>query len=221
MPTRQTVLSYLEDYELLGSSIVFVQARGLRTIRCSYKCLLSEARRLARELEARNIRQGERVLLCGDNSIEWVTAFWGCCLRGAVVVPLDKGSSREFLVSVARQTEPKLVLADRDVSATEHLRFPVLNLEGLSQQIARHASTPYPVEGIDEDTVVEIIYTSGTTSDPKGVVLTHRNLLANLLPLEPEIAKYMEWERFFHPLRFLNLVPLSHVFGQFMGLFVP
>jgi long-chain acyl-CoA synthetase len=220
MPTRQTVLSYLEDYASRGSSIVFAQRRGLRTIRCSYKRLLGEARRFARELEARDIQHGERVLLCGDNSVEWVTAFWGCCLRGAVVVPLDKGSSAEFVVTVARQTEPKIMLADRDVSA-EHLRIPVVRLEGLSQQIACHASTPYAVDGIDEETVVEIIYTSGTTSDPKGVVLTHRNLLANLLPLEPEIEKYLKWEWFFHPIRFLNLIPLSHVFGQFMGLFVP
>ena len=53
------------------------------------------------------------------------------------------------------------------------------------------------------------------------MLLTHRNLLANLLPLETEIAKYIKWGRFFHPIRFLNLVPLSHVFGQFMGIFVP
>ena len=52
-------------------------------------------------------------------------------------------------------------------------------------------------------------------------MLTHGNLLANLEPLELEIAKYRRYERIFHPLRFLNLLPLSHVFGQFMGLFVP
>lgn len=221
MPTRQTVLSYLDDYAHRGSSIIFAQQQGLRTIRCSYEGLLQRARRFARELEARDIRPGDRVLVCGDNSIEWVTAFWGCCLRGAVIVPLDKGSSPEFIMTVARQTEPKLMLADRDVPTAEHLWVPIVRLEGLSQQISRHASSPYALEGVDEKTLVEIIYTSGTTSDPKGVVLTHGNLLANLLPLEPEIAKYIKWERFFHPIRFLNLVPLSHVFGQFMGLFVP
>ena len=52
-------------------------------------------------------------------------------------------------------------------------------------------------------------------------MLTHGNLLANLLPLEHEVAKYLKWERFVHPVRFLNLVPLSHVFGQIMGMFVP
>ena len=51
--------------------------------------------------------------------------------------------------------------------------------------------------------------------------MTHRNLLANLAPIEREMRKYSSWERFFHPIRFLNLVPLSHVFGQFMALLVP
>jgi long-chain acyl-CoA synthetase len=68
---------------------------------------------------------------------------------------------------------------------------------------------------------VEIVFTSGTTADPKGVVISHRNILANLEPLEKEIRKYLKYERVFHPLRFLNLLPLSHVFGQFLGLFIP
>ena len=45
--------------------------------------------------------------------------------------------------------------------------------------------------------------------------------MANLTPLEQEIKRYLKWERLFHPVRFLNLLPLSHVFGQFMGIFVP
>ena len=67
----------------------------------------------------------------------------------------------------------------------------------------------------------DILFTSGTTADPKGVRITHGNLLANLVPLENEIKRYLKWERGVHPVRFLNLVPLSHVFGQFMGMFVP
>src|SRR5258705_529609 len=55
----------------------------------------------------------------------------------------------------------------------------------------------------------------------KGVLITHRNLMANLTPLEREIKRHLKWERLFHPIRFLNLLPLSHVFGQFMGIFVP
>ncbi len=53
------------------------------------------------------------------------------------------------------------------------------------------------------------------------MVITHGNVLTNVAPLEAEIRKYLKYERFFHPVRFLNLLPLSHVFGQFLGIFLP
>ena len=202
MAERRTLISYLDDYERRGRETVFVHHRGLRTIRWSYERLVEEAHGFARKLNARGIGHGDRVLLSGENSPEWAAAFWGCCLIGAVVVPLDKGSTREFIDSVAKQTGAKLI-TDPLLDHTSHVQD----------------NPPRPK--LDEDAIVEIIYTSGTTSEPKGVVLTHRNIIANLQPLEREIAKYLKWERFFHPIRFLNLVPMSHVFGQFMGLFVP
>ena len=74
---------------------------------------------------------------------------------------------------------------------------------------------------LTRDDIVEIVFTSGTTAEPRGVVITHGNILANLEPLEREIGKYLKYERIFHPIRFLNLLPLSHVFGQFLGIFLP
>lgn len=74
---------------------------------------------------------------------------------------------------------------------------------------------------ITRNDIAQILFTSGTTAEPRGVVLTHGNFLANLEPLERGIDPYRKYERWFHPLRFVSLVPLSHVFGQFMTLFVP
>src|SRR5260370_8840526 len=66
-----------------------------------------------------------------------------------------------------------------------------------------------------------MVFPWGTAAEPGGVVLTHGNILANLEPLERGIQPYLKYERFFHPLRFVNLLPLSHVFGQFLGIFIP
>ncbi len=217
---RQTLLSYLDDY-VRRSDTVFVQREGLRLVSWSYKKLVLTSRRIARELESRGVSPGERVILCGANSAEWVAAFWGCLLSGVVVVPIDRQSSAEFVSSVQKQTDAKLAFADRDAAALHHLPIPLIELNRLQDLTASHSSERNVNLAINPDTLAEIIFTSGTTSTPKGVMLTHRNILANLIPLEREIEKYRRWKRLVHPLRFLVLVPLSHVFGQFMSVFVP
>jgi long-chain acyl-CoA synthetase len=190
-------------------------------------------------LETRGVSKGERVLFWAGNGPEWVAAFFGCALRGAIAVPLDVESAPEFVEKVQRQTEARLMLVSAETreraggfvasqraaggagSLSASGGPSVIALEELEGLVARHPAEAYAHEGISGEDIVEIIYTSGTTAEPRGVVLTHGNLLANLAPLEEEIGKYLRWERIVHPLRFLSLLPLSHVFGQFMGIFVP
>ena len=217
---RETLLSYLDDYLQRGSETVFVSKNGLRYARCSYAQLVRYARQAARELEARGIHDGDRVILSGENSAEWVAIFWACLLCGAVVVPIDKETTASFSLSVPQQTQARLVFADANVAWASVLHIPQIRVDDLFRLIdTRDEYTGF--HAITSNTLAEVVFTSGTTSTPKGVMLTHANLLANLLPIEKEISKYLKWERFFHPIRFLNLVPLSHVFGQFMGMFVP
>src|SRR6185369_15878675 len=78
-----------------------------------------------------------------------------------------------------------------------------------------------PSSDLGSEATAEIIFTSGATAEPKGVVLTHKNILANIVPIEREMAKYKRYIRPFSPIRFLNLLPLSHMFGQAMATFVP
>src|SRR5215213_1937869 len=219
---RSNINSYLEDYLRRGGETAFAHRRGLRLVRWSYGRVAEAAYRFARELESRGVEKGERVLLWAANGPEWVAAFFGCALRGAVLVPLDVESAPDFVTRVEAQTQARLLLVSAETKQrAAALELPTLALEDFEEALARRSPAPFEARDVGTDDLLEIIYTSGTTAEPRGVCLTHRNLLANLAPLEEEMRKYMRWIRLVRPLRFLCLLPLSHVFGQFMGILVP
>src|SRR6202521_1287286 len=232
---RESLLSLFAEFERYSRDIAVVQRRGYRRESWTYEKLTKTAVACALELKQRGVRTGDRVLLWGPNSAEWVAAFWGCLLRGAVAVPMDDGATPEFAARVARDVAAKLILQSREKPPLDPA-IPRLVMEDLadtligSRVVATHQApgeAPKAFyecladEPLTRRHVAPILFTSGTTAEPRGVVLTHGNFLANLEPLERGIEPYRKYERWFHPLRFVNLVPLSHVFGQFMTLFVP
>src|SRR3984957_19774259 len=121
---------------------------------------------------------------------------------------------------LAREVGAKLIFRDRGLVDIEVPTTTII-LESLPALIAQRNSSPYIGPSPGRQDTLEIIFTSGTTAEPHGVVISHGNVLANIEPLEREIQKYLRYERIFHPLRFLNLLPLSHVFGQMLGIFIP
>jgi len=215
---RQSLVEYLPDFLRHGREVAYVQQAGYRTARWSYRQVAESAFRFVRELEARGIGRGDHVLLWGVNSAEWIAAFLGCMLRGVIVVPIDDIATSEFALRVHQQVRARLLVCSR-----EHVlaQLPALTLEELTTTISRHSPAAYSVDAFNPSDILEIVFTSGTTAEPKGVVITHGNVLANVAPLEAEIKKYLKYERWVHPVRFLNLLPLSHVFGQFLGIFLP
>jgi len=197
-----------------------VDHRGNRRYRTTYGELAEVAGRFAAELERHSIVAGDRVVLWGENSAEWIGVFFGCLLRGVIVVPLDAAGSSEFAGRVVKDVSAKLIVGDSSLLATLGDDVPKLLLAGIKAQLP--AEPMFAVsDAVGEHAPFQIIFTSGTTSEPKGIVHTHRNVLASLQPIEDEIAKYRRYERWVHPLRFLHCLPLSHVFGQFMGLWAP
>ena len=217
---RSSLVEFVRAYGNRRDEIAVAQKRGYRIERWTYAQIADDANRFARELEARGMAKGDAVLLWGESSAEWTAAFLGCILRGAVAVPIDSISTGDFALRVAHDVQAKLILRSAKVAGIE-TPIPILHFEHLHEMIAKRSTAPYPSPELNRADPLEIIFTSGTTADPRGVVISHGNVLANIAPLEREIQKYLRWERYVHPLRFLNLLPLSHIFGQMMGLFIP
>jgi long-chain acyl-CoA synthetase len=221
---RQSLLEYFQPHSRPPREIAVAWRRGYRMIRWTYAELLHNAQRFAQQLAAKNITKGDRVLIWGENSGEWLAAFLGCMFAGAVAVPMDAIADRNFVARVVRQAGVRLAVAGREISAgaAPVLGVPIVALESLGEAAPGEGIRfELPQPEVTRTDPVEIVFTSGTTSEPRGVVLTHGNLLANLETLEKEIDRYRRYERYFHPLRFLDLLPLSHVFGQLLGIFLP
>ena len=224
---RRSLIEFVLELDARGDAPAWAHHRGYRTERWSYRHTALVARQFAGELEARGVERGERVLLWGENCAEWVAAFLGCILRGAVAVPMDRIAAPDFALRVARETQARLIVAGREFAgrlAGQDIGLKAgtpLMFDELAQALDRHGDAAYTPPPLGRSDLAQLVFTSGTTAEPKGVAISHGNLLANLEPLEDGIRPYLKYEWLVHPLRFLDLLPLSHVFGQFMGIWVP
>ncbi len=221
---RDTLLDVFDDFvRLRGDFLVYDD--GYRSRTWTYQDVGRAATAFAARLQAAGVRPGDRIVLWSENRPEWIVALWGTLLAGAVLVPVDYRSSPALLRRLQHRVQARLVLVGTDVSApadedpTPVWRLPeVVPAPPITGAPAGHALPRPPAT---RDDLAEIIFTSGATADPKGVTITHRNILANIVPIEREVAKYRTFARPFHPIRFLELLPLSHMFGQAMAAFIP
>ncbi|MGC8550604.1 MAG: AMP-binding protein [Acidobacteriaceae bacterium] len=218
---RKTLISLLDDFRRHGQEIAIVEHRGVRRYPATYAQLLTTADRFALELMRRSIHFGDRVVFWGKNSALWVGAMHGCIQRGVIVVPLDAAGSPAFARRVLQDVKPGIILADPELlAALGPTTIPTLRFDQLDATLPESQGS-HINHSVEPDTPVQILFTSGTTAEPKGIVHTHRNILSSLAPIETGIRQYIGYERYVHPLRFLHTLPLSHVFGQFMGLWIP
>jgi long-chain acyl-CoA synthetase len=199
---------------------------GYRVRRHSYADVTHAARGFAAKLIANGVSKGDKVILWGENRPEWIACYWGIQLAGAIAVPIDYRSSPEFAQRINHIVDAKVILVGDD---TEKFIGAAEGTES-SEGAARYwrfddfdwsADGPIPAIAIERDDIAQIVFTSGATAEPKGVVIRHRNILANTVPVAKEIDKYKKYARPFSPIRFLNLLPLSHMFGQSMATYIP
>src|SRR5437868_11885328 len=158
---RHSLLEYFDNFLPLGRETAYIQRRGYRTVRWTYRQVAEAAFQFARELDKQRIEKGDRVLIWGPNSAEWVATFFGCALRGVIVVPMDDAAAPEFALRVAQQVSAKLLVCSR-----EHAQngLPTLLLDDLQEVLGRHSAAPYNPVPVETSDPLEIVFTSGTTA---------------------------------------------------------
>ncbi len=184
-----------------------------RTRKWRYRDVAALVPRVAGLLAGTGIEKGDRVAIWAVNRPEWGIAFLGAAHAGAVLVPLDVRTPADLAQKIVDRTAPKLVLASaQTLAAASALGLPVLPIEPLPD-LARTVP-PLAAPSIGPDDLAEIVFTSGTTGEPKGAMISHRNLVSNATVLV-DVFTLAPGERL------LSVLPLSHLFEQVPGFLAP
>jgi long-chain acyl-CoA synthetase len=199
------------------------------TTRLTYADLFKRSGELARVLIARlGLHPGDRIALIGENCPEWPLMYMAISRACCTVVPLDRmmapaDAARLIKLVDAKAviTSPAIMKAAQDHLGMKHELPPCLNMLADLAPFAGEAWT-YPEASIGErplkdpspETLASIIFTSGTTRDPKGVMLSHGNVVADALSVA-EVLEPMESDRF------LSVLPLNHAFEFTCDFLIP
>ncbi|MEX2271987.1 MAG: AMP-binding protein [Vicinamibacterales bacterium] len=226
---RETLVAFFRDYIAASKrreQTFILHDDGFRTRQWTYGRLADASRAFAARLKAAGLAPGVKIVIWGENRGEWIAALWGIRLAGLVSVPVDFRASPEQALRIRNIVQAPVLLVGADVTPPAADGFQIWRMDDENLWNGNREPGTEPGERVEplepgEPQLAEIIFTSGATAEPKGVTLTDKNILANINPIEEEIKKYRKYLPLVAPLRFLNLLPLSHMFGQSMATFMP
>ena len=180
--------------------------------RWSYKSLDELSSAAALRLRDAGVEPGDRVLISGENHPDWCLSWFGIVKAGATAVPLETGLTELQIKTISAKAEVKAAVLDEVSRAAyaQHLDCTLLDLH----ELADRGPALDPIVRPKPDDIASILFTSGTTGDPKGVMLSHRNfceLLASLGRIFP--LRQSD--------RVLSVLPLHHTFEFTCGLMLP
>lgn len=189
-----------------SNGICFIGERGTDTF-TAYKDLLSDALKIAAGLQHSGLKKGDELIFQFQDNQSFITTFWACLFAGIIPVPLSLGVSEEQKQKVSRLwhklNNPFLIADGTRTAETPEIATRTLQLEAL---LALENPVFQPVELTGSD-IAFIQFSSGSTGSPKGVTLTHANLLANVDAIHKGIHSPEEGDSFF------SWMPLTHDMG--------
>ncbi|MBN1502273.1 AMP-binding protein [Candidatus Woesearchaeota archaeon] len=177
--------------------------------RYSYHDIFTYARKFVTYLQNKNIKKGDRIVICSYNCPQYIYAFIASILYGAILVPLDYSLSSDFIEKIIKETDAKLIITS--IYKIIEPEIEIINVEELDS-VLKGLRKEAKINKSSDNDLLQILYTSGTTSDPKGVLLTHENIYSNLTAIQQVINIKESY-------KFLSIIPLSHSFEQISGFF--
>ncbi|HVA79713.1 MAG TPA: AMP-binding protein, partial [Candidatus Binataceae bacterium] len=207
--------------ERYGSAPALIARRpsGER-VTTSYRELRDKAHRAALLLARRGVKAGDRVLLISENSPDWVLGYFAILCAGAIAAPLDHLISAEELVPICNIAEPRAALRSGGVArrlgdaiGTAAPSAIEIDLAELTRPFMLDKSAPSPLPP-ERKAIASIVFTSGTTGAPKGVMLSHGNFAAEVAMLGRVFALGGDDT-------LLSLLPLHHTFEFTCGMLLP
>ncbi len=185
---------------------------GYRTVSLTYAQTYEMAQRVVVWLAHEGLKKGDKVLLFAPNSPYWVIFFFGCMLAGVIPVPLNIQMTIDQIERIANQAGAQVIMAYLMFRQDLPPSIKRYDIETLPDIVQAYDIKDFKQVDLLEDDLVEIMYTSGTTGDPKGVPLTHKNIMSNITALTEVFDLRPARERL------LSILPLSHILEQTIGL---
>jgi long-chain acyl-CoA synthetase len=187
----------------------------------TYRELRDRAHRAALLLATRGIKPGDRVLLIGENSPDWVLGYFAILCAGAIAVPVDQLISAEELAPICKIAEPAAALRSSAVHnrlgsalGDAHPKLIEFDLAELARPFILRGAAKTPPAPPERKTLASIVFTSGSTGAPKGVMLSHGNFAAEVAMLSRVFVLGADDV-------VLSLLPLHHAFEFTCGMLLP
>ena len=200
---------YLAEVEAHGDKTALID--GATGDSLSYQQLVDLSHRVGRQLLSLGLKSGDRLLIIGVGGLDWVPVFFATQLTGIVAVPVDTRASADLVAAVIAKTDPKLVVRGSDLKIKTKTK--TLAITRLLEP-ARRLKDPQRLKAPAASSLGQILLSSGTWSQPKGVTLKQSNLLQNMLAAEQVYSLGPDEV-------LLSILPLSHAYEQMCGLHIP
>ncbi|WP_332116557.1 fatty acyl-AMP ligase [Azorhizobium caulinodans] len=186
----------------------------------SFAGLYAQAATLARQI-ADQTQPGDRALLVFPSGLEFVVSYFACLMAGVVAVPLmppRRNANQDSSAAIIADCAPVLALSPageaEDPRGTLHQRLADGNVRHMPVALVDGASDDLPARTIAQQDLAFLQYTSGSTSTPKGVMVSHANLLANLEMMRQRFGNHAGSTH-------VSWIPLYHDLGLILNLLEP